>query len=480
MVKLLDEKFPKPKTSLFTNWHLDLIHWIETESSPLGKMAFSYFQRLENSKNPPTLLLSEPDPVRFLAGLIAAVATDSPVFLGNPHWVSRDWEAAIQQIQPSRIWYNGQDIPGTTRGQTSPPVVPGGIMIPTGGSSGKIRFVVHTWETLIASVTGFVEYFQLSTVNSFCVLPLFHVSGLMQFLRSFTTGGKFLNFSSYQDILDLSVTSINPESFFISLVPTQLNRLLQNSTSAHYLSRFKTVLLGGAPAWSDLLERARKYEIPLSPTYGMTETASQIATLKPGEFLAGNQSCGRLLPHATLTITGSTGLELKSGQTGLITIQAKSLAKGYYPPDLSLSFNPSLNSFQSDDLGFIDEAGYLTVVGRRGEKIISGGENIYPAEVEAAILRTGWVQDVCVIAIPDRDWGQVVTAVYVPVGTVQSEAIVSSLSDQLAPFKRPKHWVQVDSLPRNHQGKILRSRVQEMVIGQLNSPVSSQAEIHPK
>ncbi len=448
----------------------DLIKWMEEDPKGLGATALPFFTQLTASKISPTLLLAERDPVKFLAGFIAAVAADCPVFLGNPNWLDWEWKAALEIIQPHRILHNGQDFPGNSC-QNSPAVIPSGIMIPTGGSSGEIRFVIHTWETLMASVAGFTEYFQLSRVNSFCVLPLFHVSGLMQFLRSFTTGGEFLNFISYKIILEQAVTQINPEPFFISLVPTQLNRLLDKPESARYLSQFNTVLLGGAPPWPELLERARKYAIPLSPTYGMTETASQIATLKPGDFLAGNNSSGRVLPHAKIALTNPEGAELEPGNTGIITIQADSLAKGYYPPQNLDRFNSNLNSFQSDDLGFIGPGGYLTVVGRSSNKIISGGENIYPAEVEAAIRGTGLVKDVCAIAIPDQDWGQVVTAVYVPNGVVKSEAIALLLTDTLAAFKHPKYWVQVDSLPRNDRGKISHNQLQERVLMQFKNQV---------
>ncbi|WP_368007756.1 2-succinylbenzoate--CoA ligase [Laspinema palackyanum] len=449
----------------------DLIAWMEAKTGPLGTTALQLFPQLTQQKIPQTLLLAERDPVRFLAVFIAAVAADCPLFLGNPNWVDREWRSALELIQPDRIWHQGQDFPGKAC-QTPRDTIPSGIMIPTGGSSGQLRFAIHTWETLMASVAGFTDYFQLCAVNSCCVLPLFHVSGLMQFLRSFTTGGTFINVSSYKEIIEQTAFKINPEEFFISLVPTQLNRLLETPESAHYLARFQTVLLGGAPAWPELLERAKQYHIPLSPTYGMTETASQIVTLKPADFLAGNKSCGRLLPHAKITITNPEGEALEVGKTGMITIEADSLAKGYYPGENLASFSSDLNRFQSDDLGFIDEGGYLTVVGRHSDKIISGGENIYPAEVESAILGTGLVEDVCAIAVPDRDWGQVVTAVYVPKGLVESEAIASLLTDTLSPFKRPKYWVQIDSLPRNNRGKISRIMVQEMVLIQLKPHVT--------
>jgi O-succinylbenzoic acid--CoA ligase len=222
--------------------------------------------------------------------------------------------------------------------------------------------------------------------------------------------------------------------------------------------------LGGAPAWAELLEQARRHRIPLALTYGMTETASQVVTLKPEAFLAGNNSCGQVLPHAQVTIRSSTGELLGSNQTGIITIEADSLTLGYYPEAetlnpkskiVRLSAHAEVQNLKSDDLGFFDEQGYLTIIGRRSNKIITGGENVFPAEVEAAILATQLVADVCVIGLPDQYWGQVVTAVYVPSSLkVFPASLRAGVEDKLSRFKRPKYWVPVESLPRNAQGKV--------------------------
>ena len=333
------------------------------------------------------------------------------------------------------------------------------IMIPTGGSSGKIRFAIHTWETLTASVQGFQQYFEFDKINSFCVLPLYHVSGLMQFMRSFITGGK-LAMQSLKELETGHKYDIKPEEFFISLVPTQLQRLLKNSDTANWLSRFPTVLLGGAPAWPELLEIARKYQIKLALTYGMTETASQIATLKPEDFLAGNNSCGQILPHAQVTIRSSKGEILYYNQLGNITVNAKSLALGYYPDKFSYR-----EYLQLDDLGFFDENNYLNIVGRNSDKIITGGENVFPAEVEAAIKSTNLVADVAVIGLLDKHWGQVVTAIYIPTNpAVTVTDLQTAIEDKLSKFKQPKNWILVEELPRNSQGKVNREQLQEIAI----------------
>jgi O-succinylbenzoic acid--CoA ligase len=443
----------------------------------------------------PKILLCEADPEQFIGHFLAAVDAKAAIFIGNPHWQAQEWQQVFDFLQPDIIWgndlahYLASDLAHLQKYLSKPPTAKesdqffsltknqAAIMIPTGGSSGKIRFSIHTWATLTASVSGFTEYFQISKVNSFCLLPLYHVSGLMQFIRSFTTGGTLAIFPSYKEILNVLTSDsgeaipskkileeINLENFFISLVPTQLSRFLQQAIAADWLSQFATVLLGGAPAWPELLAKARKYQIKLAPTYGMTETASQIVTLKPSAFLGGNQSCGQVLPHAQVSICNEDGQPLGVNQIGLIKIRTKSLALGYYPPGASISpLEENSPEYSSDDLGFFDADGDLNIVGRRSDKIITGGENVFPAEVEAAIRATGLVADVCAIALPDPDWGQAIAAVYIPHHlTVSLESLKIQLVDRLAKYKQPKYWVPVTELPRNAQGKINRDRLYQI------------------
>lgn len=443
------------------NW---LIGGDSREFSQVFEQLFSVLTQWKSSGTTPKILLVERETVQFLASLLASCAANSPVFLGNYTWEKPEWKQVLDLVQPDLIWGKQVEFPL----KHSPLPIPPKqfplnnsplIMIPTGGTSGQLRFTIHTWKTLMTSVWGFQEYFQVSQVNSFCVLPVYHVSGLMQFFRSFTTRGKLV-IQPFKALEAGETGEINPEEFFISLVPTQLQRLLQKPKMTQWLSRFPTVLLGGSPAWPELLEAARRHRIRLAPTYGMTETASQIATLKPDNFLAGNNSCGKALPHANITICTPKGEKLANNQIGTITISAESLALGYYP-DL---FNEE-QQFSLDDLGFLDENNDLHIVGRSSDKIITGGENVFPAQIESAILATDLVADICVIGLPDRHWGQVVTAVYIPSNSqVESADLQTAIQEKLSKFKQPKYWVAVESLPRNQQGKVKRDRLQEIAL----------------
>mgnify|MGYP001770954625 FL=1 len=303
------------------------------ELAQLTEQFYTELTQISHWQTLPKIILAEREPVRFLAGFIAAVTAKCPVFLCNPNWVKQEWQQVFDLVQPDIIWgiSNREWVVDNKKSNYQLPITNyPTIMIPTGGSSGKIKFAVHTWETLTASVRGFTEYFKLKKINSFCVLPLYHVSGLMQFMRCFTTGGKLI-ISPFKEIAEYQLNQFEAAEFFISLVPTQLQSLLQNLDLTTWLSQFQTVLLGGAPAWDEILEKARYYQIRLALTYGMTETASQIATLKPDDFLNGKVNNGQILPHAKVIICNDKGDILNTNQAGNITIQSESLALGYYP-----------------------------------------------------------------------------------------------------------------------------------------------------
>ncbi len=425
------------------NW---LIDYDSHEFYQLTEEFLQDFLQVLQQKKQAKILIMEKDSLRFLAAFLAGVISQAATFLANPQWSQQELEQVFELVQPDLIIGENQLSSLNFSLSSEVNFFPASIMIPTSGSSGSIRFAIHTWETLSASVQGFQQCFAVKSINSFCILPLYHVSGLMQFLRSFLTGGKLAIFS-YKALKINKKPQIEVKDFFISLVPTQLQFLLQSDPI--WLSHFQTVLLGGAPAWPSLLKTARKLYIQLAPTYGMTETASQIVTLKPEDFLRDNNSSGQILPHAQVTIRNQMGEVLENNQTGIITINAESLCLGYYPDIFANS-----NCLKTDDLGFFDGS-YLHIIGRNSQKIITGGENVFPSEVEAAILSTQLVNDVCVIGLPDEKWGEVVTAIYVAEDNqISVETIKSSLADKISQFKQPKYWIQVKNLSRNQQGKI--------------------------
>ncbi|MBP0021369.1 MAG: 2-succinylbenzoate--CoA ligase [Cyanobacteria bacterium SBLK] len=431
------------------NW---LIGYSPDQFYPLVE---TYRQDLQQQDKNGKILLVEADRLHFLAKFSAAVIENYPIFLCNPQWGDREWEQVFQWVKPNRIWGN---LP--PRFRVSPELqkmtAEARIMIPTGGTSGKIKFAMHDWRSLSASVYGFQQYFEQKAIDSFCILPLYHVSGLMQFLRSLLTGGKIF-ICSYQSLKQGTFGIENPKDFFISLVPTQLQFLLD--FNPQWLSRFQTVLLGGAPIWKKLRDRARHYKIKLAPIYGMTETASGVVALKPAAFLEGNESSGRVLPHATVEILDDRATKLAAHRIGTVCIQANSNHWGYYPPPKKFL----KTAIATDDLGYFDEDGDLYLVGRNSHKIITGGENVFPVEVETAILETNLVRDICVIGISDTTWGEAIAAAYVPKNpAIAEDEIKRKLAGKLSKFKHPKHWLALPELPRCDRGKLNYSQIEQL------------------
>jgi O-succinylbenzoic acid--CoA ligase len=409
-----------------------------------------------------TLLINTADPLKILVTLFAAWDVGCSVFLANPAWGQHEWrqiQALLGLTQPFTeeehhgFWWCHLSVKNNSPW----------IGIPTGGSSGKLRFVIHTWDTLTGSAEGFMSHFEVTTVHAYCVLPLFHVSGLMQAIRVFVSGGK-LAIQPYRQ-LKQGQWLVMPADGFLSLVPTQLQWLLQQGEGySIWLTRFRAVLLGGAPPWPELLVQARQANIPLALTYGMTETASQVATLLPEQFLSGHTSMGIPLPHAEIHILDDGVTPKQAVLTGQILVKANSLALGYLssnsiPMAQGWEFIPLQKPFMADDIGYLDQAGFLHVIGRHSTKLISGGENVFPEEVEAVLLSTGLVEDACVVGLPDQQWGQQLCAVVVLHKGGLLSQLDGYLRSQLAAYKLPKRWIAITTLPRTPQGKLNRRQV---------------------
>jgi O-succinylbenzoic acid--CoA ligase len=439
-------------------WGLDGAQWLA-----MAEARASCLVALRRSGDRPLLLSLESEPVPLLASVVAAMAQDCSIVLGNPNWSPAEKRRVCDWLRPDRVWGDRSlDLAGLDRGIDRPPWPTDGpwIGLPTGGTSGQIRFALHSPASLAASVAGFGDYFAANwpgdrPYSTLCSLPLYHASGLMQVLRCFWGQGRLA-------IGPLAAGRSIGGTSFLSLVPTQLARLIDQDINQDidqdidWLRSIQTILLGGAPAWPALLDRAQQLGLRLAPTYGSTETASQVATLRPEAFLAGARGVGSVLPHAQIAIAAST-----TGDAGLVTIRGRSLAAGYateagivpLPTDAS-------GAFCTDDLGYFDAADRLHIVGRASHKIITGGENVFPAEVEAALWATGLVRDVAVLGLPDPEWGQAVAAACVPhPASTGPDRLRSALADRLSRYKIPKRWLLLDRLPRNAQGKVDRTQL---------------------
>ena len=416
----------------------------------LDPAAVENFKPLAGVKPGTRVLIYEEDPRRFLTAFFAAMREDCAIFLGNPSWSRNSLQQALQIARPHLVVGNpppgALDDYGAAEAVSEKPA----IMIPTGGTGGAVRFAIHTWETLNAAAKGFLEFFGETPPNSCCVLPLFHVSGLMQVVRALQGEAK-VEFFDLKTLSAGQASTFDPSEFIISVVPTQLRRLLAQPHSTAWLKAFRIILLGGGHAEAELLEAARANSIRLVPSYGTTETAAMIAALKPEQFLSGTKGAGSPLPHARIFIHDEKGRLTSPGCPGTIAVESDSLSSGYYGEK---PFTPG-SAFITGDEGYFDDEGILHVLGRTDRIIISGGEKIDPGIVEDVLRATGLVADILIFAQPDPEWGQRVVALYVPKDpNTGAEKLLQSARERLDPHQVPKKWIQVERLPRNALGKV--------------------------
>ena len=395
---------------------------------------------------PASILVAEQGKGAFLAAFLAGVARGIPVFLANPSWRETEWRQVFEQTQPDLVFGEIQ-VYNQKREKEFPHPLVGEILVPTGGSGGRVRFARHSWTTLVRAAQAMCQFFETEIVNSCCVLPLYHVSGLMQAVRSFITGGELL-LPRWPSIEAGEFPLIPLQEYFISLVPTQLKRLLAVSGGLDWLRCFRAVLLGGASVGKDLLDRARDLRIPLAPCYGMTETAGMVTALRVEEFREGLGSSGSVLRQVKISILGDEKEVLPSGETGRIGVQTPSLFSGYWGGQKHADF------YTTDDEGWLDRSGHLHVKGRIDRTLITGGEKVDADEVEQALVQSGLVLEALVLGLPDKEWGQRVVAFYVPRNLDQcSKALKTLLRAHLSEYKIPKQLIPVSRLPIDEKGK---------------------------
>src|SRR5258708_617168 len=355
-----------------------------------------------NVKQGACVFITEAEPIEFMSAFLAAEPLAAEIFLCDPKWGTSEWSQVMSLATPDVVLGEAPAYVHSSAELSRHPLQNSDrfIMIATGGTSGRIKFARHTLATFSAAVAGFKEHFGVERINALGVLPLYHISGFMGWLRTVLSEGIYFPWSSkaleYDDVPKLPSQD---DGWFCSLVPTQLQRLTQSPVAVAWLKTVRTIFVGGGPAWSELLENAAQQGLLLSVSYGMTETGAMIAALKPAEFLSGARNVGQPMPHAQVHL-----------DDGRIVIRSRSLFKGYYPE------RHDIEEFVTEDLGKFDAQGRLEVLGRIDDVIITGGKKVSPLEVEAALRSSCLLSDVCVIGLADPERGPVVIAFY-PVGS---------------------------------------------------------------
>jgi O-succinylbenzoic acid--CoA ligase len=246
--------------------------------------------------------------------------------------------------------------------------------------------------------------------------------------------------------------ALREDNWVLSLVPTQLQRLLGLPAAVDWLRRFRVIFVGGGPIWPTLADAGQEAGLRLSISYGSTETAAMIAALRPEEFAAGARSCGAVMPHARVRIDETDQV---------LSIAGESVFRGYWP-----EWN-NTREITTEDIGRFDERGHLHILGRRDAMIVTGAKKVQPAEVEAALRASGEFSDVAVIGVPDHEWGEIVVACYPRMVGREPDTIRATAA--LMAFQRPKKLVAIAEWPRNAQGKVNRAALRAMVMAEQKS-----------
>ena len=336
----------------------------------------------------------------------------------------------------------------------------------TGQPKGAMLTVSNFWWSAVGSALNIGTH---ADDRWLACMPLFHVGGLSILLRSAIYGITAVVHDGF-DAEAVNRAIDEDRVTMISVVAVMLQRMLDARGDCPYPPSLRCVLLGGGPAPRPLLERCAHLNVPVAQTYGLTETTSQLATLAPEDALRKLGAAGRPLYPNELRIATATG-DAAPGEPGEILVRGPVVMAGYAGRPDATARTIVDGWLHTGDIGSLDADGYLRVLDRRDDLIITGGENVYPAEVEAALLAHQWVTEAGVIGVPDDTWGQRIVAIVRL--SDHPEASSANVEDelrahcraQLAGYKTPREIrVVIDPLPRTASGKLRRGVLRDRLL----------------
>ncbi|MHC0038959.1 o-succinylbenzoate--CoA ligase [Pseudoneobacillus sp. C159] len=333
----------------------------------------------------------------------------------------------------------------------------------TSGTTGRPKGVLQTYGNHWWSATGSALNLGLHEDDRWlCTVPLFHISGYSILMRGIIYGMTVILHDGFNEVCVIREIVENRVTI-ISVVTTMVKRILEQLSTTTIPKEFRCMLVGGGPVPKPLLEECVKRNIPVYQTYGMTETSSQVVTLSPEDSLRKLGSAGKPLFPVQLKIVNEEGAEVNATESGEILVKAPNVTIGYLNRPDETSLKIQNDWFSTGDIGYVDQEGFLYVLDRRSDLIISGGENIYPAEIEGVLQSHKLVEDAGVIGVADDSWGQVPLALVVKKANAQiiEQELQSYCQERLAKFKIPKRFVFVEELPRNAAKKLMRHKLKK-------------------
>jgi o-succinylbenzoate---CoA ligase len=404
----------------------------------------------------------------------------------NLKWSAPERERALAALAP-RVILRAGDVPEAGEGATasdlpsespeppSPhPVAPHDTLaiLWTSGTGGRPRGVELTRENLEASARAARAHLELrATDRWYAALNPAHVGGLALVVRAAVVGCAVHVHDGFS-AADLNRRIDAGDVTHASLVPVMLDRLLEARGDRPAPASLRCILLGGAAAPLRTVRRAVALGFPVALTYGLTEAASQVATAPPELVRRALARSGELPGAPPLP-----GVEIRVSEEGEILVRAPTVARGYFRPPAAAHPAPDPGAaddareaprppvvdgwLHTGDLGRLDEHAHLRVTGRLSDRIISGGVNVDPSEVEAVVRRHPAVLDASVLGLPDPEWGErvAVAVVLASDASLTRDEILDFTRPHLSPPKRPRALAVVRALPRNANGKVDRERL---------------------
>ncbi|RIN23780.1 o-succinylbenzoate--CoA ligase [Staphylococcus succinus] len=321
----------------------------------------------------------------------------------------------------------------------------------TSGTTGPQKAVPQTFMNHYASALGCKETLGFNQSTKWLsVLPIYHISGLSVILRALIEGFTVRIESKFN--ADTMLAIIKQElPTHVSLVPQTLKWLMDTGMNQPF--HIEKILLGGAKLSSSLIEQALKYHLPIYNSFGMTETCSQFLTASPDMLAQRYDTVGK--PSENVKVKIAKPNELGHGE---LLIKGDNVMKDYlYPENKRDTFEDGY--FKTGDIAEIDAEGYVMVYDRRKDLIISGGENIYPYQIETVAKQYHSIEDAMCVGIKDEQWGEVPCLYYISNEIIPKTELLKHFKDNIAKYKIPKRFERVSTLPYTSTGKLQRSRM---------------------
>ncbi|MHB8693900.1 MAG: long-chain-fatty-acid--CoA ligase [Solirubrobacteraceae bacterium] len=355
------------------------------------------------------------------------------------------------------------------------------VQMYTSGTTGVPKGVLTTHRNLAAAAETSPRWqFDAASV-SLTPLPMFHIGGIGWAFVGLWNGATTILVRDFDPaaVLDTLARAHVTNAVF---VPTMLQMLCDvHDASERDFSALRSIAYGASPITTSVLKAAlRTFRCSLFGIYGLTETTGAITQLDPGDHEPDGprehllRSAGKPYPWAKLRIADpATGTTLPPGEVGEIWLRAPNVTPGYFNrPDETAAALTSDGWLRTGDGGYLDEDGYLFLTDRIKDMIVSGGENVYPIDVEEALSQHSDVLEVAVIGVPDERWGETVKALIVrrPGSSVEAEALVAFARERLAGYKLPRSIEFVHELPRTPTGKVLKRALRARSMGAAPAP----------